>query len=198
MRNETGAAGDYGALGKAIKAIVESKGAGYNADEIAENAYAAFRINVMSTGVGETVQAIMDNDMNALPDISKLYNATRKAPETTIEAAQALFQNMRGGAYPHVRQVGLAVATVMAAGVLYKVGKALVPGNPNDVPPSRIAMNDQGYGNSATPDRYTNYSGGMNTSGLSSLQNLSSATIEDNLSTIKDRELEDIMSRRLS
>ena len=174
----------FNKLSNLIHSVSRNRGQDVDAAEEARRVVDTFKRTISNTEIGGVAQAIIDNDFNTVDLPDKLFRASQNAPERIITAASEFMSEIRGG--KHKIPVAMAATTlaIMTIAGSYSVAKDIMPTDPTHGTQTRIAMNDDGYASSITPDRFGSFSGGVNSGGLNSLSSLSSATINDNLDSL--------------
>ena len=141
---------------------------------------------------GQIVEEIINDDINfgeGIEGPKDLYSRVNTVIEDTVKHYSEFLTEVKTGKYPIARNaVGMAAA-VLGIGLVYKTAKDMIGTDPTDGVQTRIAMNDEGYGNSVSPDRYYGQGPVLNTSG-GLFGMLSSASISDNLNDINDNDIE--------
>jgi len=164
-------------------------------EELIKTIQDRFKSKVRGSGAGVLVENLIRDEIQA-PRL--LASRLPSAVTHTIDLAEKTLKEIKSGEFltgPRwTKNVALATIALLGASAIYKTAKDIIGTDSGNGPETRMAMNDEGYGNSATPVRYENQSGGINTSGSNPFAGLSSLRLSDNMNDINDIELDRMMS----
>ena len=197
MQEESLAAGsDTKRITEAVKAMGGAQlPKGVTEADLMQEIQERFKTKVKSSGVGNLVEDLVREEIDAPLELARRLPSI--VPDT-IALAQKYWSEIKTGDFAGgprwTKNVALATIALLGASAIYKTGKDIIGTDSGNGPETRIAMNDEGYGNSSTPTRYDDQSGGINTSGSNPFAGLSSLRLSDNMNDINDIELDRMMS----